>query len=236
MRFGASSTKGRNGTSSEGPEAGVQAAHGAKLRLIADKAWSLDGNGRTETQLSGRCQMKKIIALLLAPMLASAEPGPTTQYLFNEPATLLDIAMVRLDDLTDEFENRVGLYWTEGDETKFFKAEINSYYEPDDDKIYVSLLAMNSEARERQMEEGCRNAMSQMNIWLLKSLHRMFSHVGYEDPSRPADFYSGLKELFEIRCHFSSGRDTSEGRFWAYRKLGSLGDDEMTIGKWRMRN
>jgi len=180
--------------------------------------------------------MRKTIALLLVPLFAGAEPGPTIQYLFNEPATLLDVAMVRLDDLTDEFENRVGLYWTEGDEMAFFKAEINSNYEPDDDKIYVSFLVMSSEAVEEQMAEGCRNAMSQMNIWLVKSLHRMFPHVGYEDPSMPADFYVGLKDMFEIRCYFSSGRDTSEGRFWAHRKLGSLGDNEMTIGKWRMRN
>ena len=180
--------------------------------------------------------MRKMIALLLAPLLASAEPGPAVQYLLDEPASLLDIAMVRLDDLTDEFENRVGLYWTEGDEIKFFKAEINASCDPDDDKIYVSFLAMNSEADAGQMEEGCRNAMSQMSIWLLKSLHRVFPHVEYEVPSMPADFYSGLKELFEIRCYFSSARDTSEGRFWAHRKLGSLGDSEMTIGKWRLRN
>lgn len=180
--------------------------------------------------------MRKTVALLRVPMFANAEPGPTTQYLFDEPATLLDVAMIRLDDLSDEFENRVGLHWTEGDKMKWFKAEINSYYEPDDDKIYVSFLEMSSEPNEEQMAEGCRNAMSQMNIWLMKSLSSMFGHVGHEDPSMPADFSSGLKDLFEIRCYFSSGRDTSEGRFWAHRKLGSLGDNEMTIGEWRMRN
>lgn len=180
--------------------------------------------------------MRKTVALLLLPLFASAEPGSTTQYLLNEPATLLDISMIRLDDLTDEFENRVGLHWTDGEEMKWFKAEVNSNYEPDDDKIYVSFLAMNSEANEEQMAEGCRNAMSQMNISLMKSLPNLFLHVGYEDSSVPADFYTGLKEMFEIRCYFSSGKSTAEGRFWAHRKLGSLGDSDMTIGKWKMRN
>ena len=175
--------------------------------------------------------MRITFALLLIPLFANAERGPTTQYLLSKPATLLDIAMVRLDDLSDEFENRVGLYWTDGDDSKWFKAEVNSYYEPDDNKIYVSISVMNSEPNQDQMAEGCRNAMSQMNIWLLKNLPTMFQHVGYDDPSLPEDFHAGLKEMFEIRCYFSSGRDTSEGRFWAHRKLGPPGDSGMTIGK-----
>lgn len=178
--------------------------------------------------------MRKIIALLLLPLFASAEPGPATRYLVSEPATLLDVAMIRLDDLTDEFENRVGLHWTDGEETSWFKAEINSQYEPDDDRIYVSFLVMNSEASEEQMAEGCRNAMNQMNIWLMKSLPGMFLHVGVDDPSVPPDLYTGLKEMFELRCYFSSSRSTAEGRFWAHRKLGALGDGEMVIGKWKM--
>ena len=180
--------------------------------------------------------MRKTLALLLVPALASAEPGPTTRYLIDEPATLMDIGMVRLDDLTDEFENRVGLYWTDGEEMRWFKAEINSYYEADDDKIYVTFLVMNSEPNDEQMAEGCGNAMSQMNISLMKSLPSLFQHVGVEDTATPAGFNSGIRDVFEIRCYFSSGRDTSEGRFWAHRKLGTLGDDTMTIGKWEMRN
>jgi hypothetical protein len=180
--------------------------------------------------------MKKIIAMLLMPMIANAQPGPATQYLINEPATLLDVGMMRLETLTTEFENRVGLHWTENDGMKFFQAETNARYEADDDKIYVSFLVMSSEPSEVQMAEGCRNAMMQMNIWLLKSLPGVFLHTGYDDPSVPEDFYPGLKEMFELRCYFSSGRDTSEGRFWAHRKLGALGDSEMTIGKWKMRN
>ena len=180
--------------------------------------------------------MKKIIAILLVPLLAGAEPGPVTQYLTNEPATLLDIGMMRLETLTTEFEKRVGLHWTDNGEMKLFRAEINAQYEPDDDKIYVGFLIMRSKPTEEQMAEGCENAMAQMNIWLLKSLHVLFEHTGYDDPSRPPDFYKGLKEMFEIRCYFSSGRDTSEGQFWASRSLGNLGDRQMTIGKWEMSN
>ena len=103
--------------------------------------------------------MKKFIAILLLPMLVNAEPGPATQYLINEQATLLDIGMMRLETLTTEFEKRVGLHWTDNEERKFFRAEINALYEPDDDKIYVYFSTMNSEPTEAQMAEGCENAI-----------------------------------------------------------------------------
>jgi hypothetical protein len=171
--------------------------------------------------------MKRMIAVLLLPILGNAEPGPVTRYLINEPASLLDVGMMRLETLTTEFENRVGLH---------FRAEINASYAPADDRIYVSFLAMSSDATEAQMAEGCRDAMSQMNIWLLKSLPGLFLHVGHDDPSLSADFYQNIRNMFELRCYFSSAQDSSEGRFWASRTLGTLGDSEMTIGKWPMRN
>lgn len=180
--------------------------------------------------------MKKLIILFLIPTFASAGPGPATQYLINEPATLLDVGMMRLETLTTEFEKRVGLYWTNSEGMERFRAEIHASYESDDDKIYVSFAAMNSEPTDAQMAEGCQNAMVQMNIWLMKSLPGLFLHTGYNDPTVPPDFYSDLKEMFELRCYFSSSRDSSEGRFWAHRNLGPLGDSEMTIGKWKMRN
>lgn len=177
--------------------------------------------------------MKKLIALLLLPFAANAEPGPTTQYLMTEPASLFDVGMVRLDILTTEFEKRVGLSWaTNTGSREFFEAEVNSHYDRDDDRIYVSFLVMNSEATPAQMEEGCGVAMSQMGIWLRKSLPDLFL------PFRPAsstdvNLSNALREVFVMRCYVSSARDTSAGRFWASR---SLTDRAMTIGRWDVGN
>jgi len=173
--------------------------------------------------------MRKLAGALLLPFVANAQPGATTQYLISEPATLLDIGMVRLDSLTTEFERRVGLSWTaNGGGREHFEAEINTNYDPDDDKIYVSFLVMNSEATNPQMEEGCRSAMGQMKIWLGKSLPDLFLHVR-NNPSEAAAHFDGLRDLFVLRCYVSSGRDTSEGRFWASQ---SLTERAMTIGPW----
>ena len=141
--------------------------------------------------------------------------------------------MARLEDLTDEFENRVGLHWTDGDEMTWFKAEVNSRYEPDDDTIVVVVSFSSNDASEAQMAEGCENAIGQMHIWLRKSVPRLFEHVGRATENRPDGFVSDLTNMFEIRCYVSSARSSAEGRFWAYRRLG---DDEMTIGRWKLRN
>ena len=166
--------------------------------------------------------MKKIAAISLFPILVNAEPGPVTQYLMNEPATLFDIGMMRLETLTTEFEKRVGLHWMDNGEYKFFRAEIYSQYKPNDDKIYVSFLITNSEPTEAQMAEGCENALAQMNIWLLKSLPGLFLNTENDNQSRPPNFNTVLTKMFELHCHFSSGQDTSEGQFWASRTLACI--------------
>jgi hypothetical protein len=177
--------------------------------------------------------MKKIAALLLFPMLAHAQAGQMTQYLTRERATLLDVGMMRLETLTTAFESRVGVHWTENGAPKFFRPSINSSFEPDDEKFYVYFLVMDSMPTEQQMAEGCDNAMTQMSTWLLKSLPKLFLHTGYDDASMPPGTSKALSDMFELRCYFSSERDSSEGRFWASRRLT---DREMTIGKWKMRS
>lgn len=174
--------------------------------------------------------MKKLLALLLLPLAANAQPGPTAQYLMNEPATLFDIGMMRLDALTAAFEERVGLSWTAGDgQREFFKAAVNANYAVRDDKIYVSFLVMNSDATAKQMEEGCRVATEQMSIWLSKSLPALFMHAGGSGPADANQVSERLRDMFVLRCYVSSKHDTAEGRFWASKKLM---DTELTVGRW----
>lgn len=169
-----------------------------------------------------------VLIALLFPVLAGASTEPTLEGLFSEPATLMDVGMVRLEILTTEFERRVGLYWTKDDgEKEFFKAEVNSWYAAEDDRIYVAFLIMNSEATEAQLQEGCNNSMRQMGYWLRKSLPAAFSHVGRVDYSK--HLLQALDERVVMRCYVSSGHDTGIGRFWASK---SLGDSNISVGRW----
>jgi hypothetical protein len=176
--------------------------------------------------------MRKLMMFLLVPTLAHAEPGRVTQYLAGERATLLDVGMMRLEALTDEFENRVGLFWTDHGEARPFQADISASYEPGGDKIYVSFAVADNRPTDEQMAEGCEQAMGQMNIWLLKSLPGLFLHSGGGSADVPNDVMNALPDMFELRCRFSSEQSSSEGRFWARRTLGALGSYEMQVGPW----
>jgi hypothetical protein len=175
--------------------------------------------------------MQKLLVLLLLPFLAYAENSSISKILKDEPATLLDIGMVRLDNLTGEFGRRVGLYWTTASDTKeAFRADINSWYDAKDDKIYVHFFVMDSAAVDAQMKEGCAMAMEQMSIWIWKSLPGMFLHEGFDNTDGAATQpYSAVADLFELSCYVSAAHDSSVGRFWARR---TLRDPDLKIGPW----
>jgi hypothetical protein len=176
--------------------------------------------------------VKKLGALLLLFLgTAHAEPGALTQSLIGEPATLFDIGMMRLETLTTEFENRVGLSWTAVDGSReFFKAEINSDYDPDDDRIYVGFHIMTDEATYPQMEEGCGVAFQQMGYWLGKGIASLFSHVG--QPLTSGQLSDELSQQVVMTCYVSSKRSTAEERFLANLSLADfLQGKQMTIGR-----
>jgi hypothetical protein len=175
--------------------------------------------------------MRTLLLLLLFPFLAYAEGASVSKDLMNEPATLLDVGMIRLDILTREFERRVGVYWTTANGTKeAFRADINSYYDPKDDKIHVAFFAMDSVATDAQMKEGCEEAMEQVTIWIWKSLPGLFLHEGFDNADEAArEPYEATADLFELSCYISAAHDSSIGRFWARR---TLRDPELKIGPW----
>ena len=180
--------------------------------------------------------MKKLLVLLLLPIGANAAPGAVTQQLMNEPASLFDIGMLRLNLLAEDFGHRVGLSWTNGESRKMVQpARVSARYDPDDDMIYVGIMLMDSEPNEQQMAEWCREGIRQMGYWLNKELPRIFMHTDY-DFTEPDDIRSPLVDMFEIRCYVTSSISTAEGRFWAYRKLSTPHDEDMTIGRWKLRN
>ena len=78
--------------------------------------------------------------------------------------------------------------------------------------------------------------MAQMNIWLLKSLPGLFKHAAYNDPAAPPDLFSSLAEMIELRCYFSCSRDSTRTLLGEPKPREYLGDRQMKIGKWKMRN
>lgn len=176
--------------------------------------------------------MKKILALLLFPLLAWPAPGAVTQYLMDEPASLFDIGMLRLQKLATWAESHVGYSYTLRDKLKPMSRNISAHYDADVDKIYVTFFAMDESGSEPELEEGCRKALNQLRIVVSKSVPGVFRHSGSADPAEPTALAHTLHDMFELRCYVS-GHDSSDGRFWAIQKLD---EQDMTIGRWPLRN
>ena len=168
--------------------------------------------------------MKKWIVLMLLPLCAQGAPGGVTQYLINEPASMLDVGMVRLDNLTTWFRGAVGLYWRHVD--------INSQYDPDTDRISISITTMDTTSTAEQMKDGCREALQQLQIVVMKSLPDLFQHVGYSNPMEPEKLGNTLRGMVELSCSVY-GRSSSDLRFHATQALGAT---KMTIGDPEPRN
>ena len=168
--------------------------------------------------------MKRLYCLLLLPLCAQGAPGGASQYLINEPASMLDVGMVRLDNLTTWFEGAVGLYWRHVD--------INSEYDPDTDRIYISISVTDTSSTAEQMNDGCREALRQLGIVISKSLPELFRHVGYRNPMEPKELDSTLRGMFEFSCSVY-GQSSSDLRFHATQVLGAT---KMTIGEPKRRN
>lgn len=158
--------------------------------------------------------MNKLLALfILVPIAAAADHRPEFQSLIDEPADMLDIAMLRLQDFiiwTEPFME--GEYHIAAETEKQLHIDINAQYRADDGVIHVSASLMDLQSTREQMENGCRRVLTMLRINISKGLHRLFSHVdGSFRPTangEPADMHG----MIELSCHVY-GRSTTERRF-----------------------
>jgi hypothetical protein len=176
--------------------------------------------------------MKKLILLFLIPTLVYAEPGPATQYLMNEPASIFDVGMLRLKQMTNYWQKQMTDNYKYHSSGNSIGGNVNVAYRPEEDKIHVSLSVRDESATQAQMEAGCRYALRHIQIYVSKSAHALFKHVEYKDSSEPAELDSAVREMFVLRCYIW-GNGSSDVRFRAYQ---TLQDADMTIGKWPLIN
>ena len=97
--------------------------------------------------------MRNLFILALIPTLTYAEPGPVTQHLMNEPASLFDVAMLRLRQSIGYWEKQMVLNYKRESLSDISGGNVNAYYQAEDDKIYVVLsfcrLKMNRQLQSR---------------------------------------------------------------------------------------
>jgi len=151
--------------------------------------------------------MKSIFALLiLGPIFAFADHRPEFQAAINQPANMLDIAMLRIQDFivwTKPF--MAGEYHDAAETEELGHIDINAEYRADDGVILVSATLTDRESTRAQMKAGCERVLYMMRINMSKGLHRLFSHIdGSFTPvveGQPAN----LSSMIKLSCSVAGG-------------------------------
>ena len=185
--------------------------------------------------------MRKIFAVsVFFPLSILAAPDSTTLFFMNEPASLFDLGMHRLQAFADDsVESMTVQYWdgAESDQkAKYRSGSMHAGYDWADDMIYVYFSVADEQASDQQMEDGRRAVLRLLRINTSKSIWRMFAHYGQERENPSGSMVKGLYEKFELRCWVHDYQ--SNGRFSATMPLqGDFGgSSDMKIGKWKMSN
>jgi len=169
--------------------------------------------------------MRHLFILALIPTLTYAAPGPVTQHLMNEPASLFDVAMLRLRQSIGYWEKQMVLNYKRESRSDISGGNVNAYYQAEDDKIYIVLSIEDESPTTEQMEAGCRYALAHIGIYLRKMLPGLFQHSGPVKSAEPIDLIDVAVDMFELQCYVDIHQ--SGQRFWATR---SLRAKDITIG------
>jgi len=147
--------------------------------------------------------MKRAILILFFPLLVMAAPGPGTSYVLNEPASLMDIGILRAKYHMAVIEESMNAIVRNG--TKNDKLIVSSYarYEFDDDLIVIG-FAVRFSGDNPKLE--CSEIISANRTMVVNHIEEWFFHDGYQSGDQPKDLKKGIGERIEIRCLAGSTR------------------------------
>ena len=166
--------------------------------------------------------MKKLIAfLLLLPVFALADPGAATRYLINEPASLMDIGLVRINlFLRDEGDDITETLRVLGQED----ARVISVarYDFASDVIVIEYFISNVSDK----KETCRGVLENV-VGLQIMIPRLIGHTDYSSGDEPEDLSASIAHRVEVRClEWATPGSTIGRRMLTKEEIFWTGDDE----------
>lgn len=140
--------------------------------------------------------MKRLtVLLLLLPVLAPADPSAATRYLMNEPASLMDIGLLRAQL---HFHNTVDPIFTEDFESLDPNLIISTgiEYKFDDDLFVIfSYIRWSKDPKAR-----CERLIDKYVSVAKSTMLSFFSHVGFTRSNEPADLENAIFSRIEVHC------------------------------------
>jgi len=145
--------------------------------------------------------MKRAILFLFVPLFASADPGAATKFLMNEPASLFDIILIRMNaDLNSRQDAIAAIYSKTAELSETPITIVAVSYDFESDIISLGAVFLASAEPFELAEEGCRSIIDLM-VQVSPSLYaRFLTHYGYQATNRPAGTTEAIQKRIELDC------------------------------------
>jgi len=138
--------------------------------------------------------MKKLIVLLLLfPVVTFADPGSATQYLINEPASMMDIGMMKLNMQLLEMKSQI-IKSIDGDPKR---VKLSASYDYSEDKILVQFTV---QKEGETAATACDTAIARLRFILPVHVIVAFQHFGYETKNKPVGFNAEIQDRVQLIC------------------------------------
>ena len=155
-----------------------------------------------------------VVSCLVNTNTARAEPGSVVDWLMNEPASLFDVGMLRLQRATKRWINESVSEGPGFGEPYLAGAYFSAIYDWDENRIYVSGFIQEEFADTTRQKSACKATIRYMSAKAgidsttgrafvpldstLLSGH--FNHFYYDTASQPKDYRSRLDQVFVLRA------------------------------------
>lgn len=163
-----------------------------------------------------------LMMLLTVPALLCAEQVPMSSRLSAEPASLLDIGVLRLTRHVEAVEDTVAAAWSLDGRLPADGWATYVRFDASADRILVTFHAVSEAGEEEELRDGCKSALLTLRSLVWKELPQLFEHVNQDTSRRTDTDRKATANLLELRCYVS-GRDSSDGRLSA--KLPFMAED-----------
>lgn len=143
--------------------------------------------------------MKRLTALLLLlPIIASADPGAATKYLMNEPASLMDITFMRLNQSLDkQTGDLAAILNTTSKNGGYMNFRLRSYYHFDSDEIRIYARA---DTNGSASKASCKAVIAWLRKYALTWITLNLGHYGYESSYVPKNLALEIEKRTQLFC------------------------------------
>ena len=137
-------------------------------------------------------------AFLAGAITCLAQPSEQIRYLMQEPASLFDLGMYKLNNYLQSYRHESRRFQVE-------KSRSTARYDQEENIIRIEIDLFPKTKQFDKPKALCIEATESIKLRLRDEMldyrHQFFSHAGYDNPKRPGGVLQELEKIMEIVVH-----------------------------------